>query len=462
MLPPQITKDLRRVALRNFQEGLVDCNSVVVVTNRHLRLYWSVMDETDLSGRIALLRLALKGLQDEELQEVAELTAFHTYPPNLVLCQEGAHGDVLYIVAQGNVVISKKMIEGEEDRVLRLGGRGEIVGEMALIQSAPRAATVRTTTECTVLEMKKADFETILQRSPRMAIDIIRITLDRLRANDQRMIADLQKTNQVLRQLDRNKLEFIQIAAHELRTPLTVLKGYANLMRSFPETQTNTVLGEVTDGILKGTDRIHEVVNMMLDLTRIGSETWKVSPVPVPLKRIIDNLVQGFEKSTTERRILLTVQHAEGTPVIQGDPDLIQKALYQLIVNAIKYTPDGGKILVTTRPTVMEDNTPCAEVAVRDRGIGLDAEHHDLIFEKFYQVGEVALHSSGKTTFKGGGPGLGLALVRGVARAHGGKVWVESAGHDEVNFTGSTFYLLLPITPMAQHPRSEMESNKTA
>ena len=81
------------------------------------------------------------------------------------------------------------------------------------------------------------------------------------------------------------------------------------------------------------------------------------------------------------------------------------------------------------------------------RGIGLDAEHHDLIFEKFYQVGDVALHSSGKTTFKGGGPGLGLALVRGVARAHGGKVWVESAGHDEVNFTGSTFYLMLPLLP---------------
>jgi signal transduction histidine kinase len=103
--------------------------------------------------------------------------------------------------------------------------------------------------------------------------------------------------------------------------------------------------------------------------------------------------------------------------------------------------------MVTTRPTVMEDDSPCVEIAVRDRGIGLDAEHHDLIFEKFYQVGEVALHSSGKTTFKGGGPGLGLALVRGVAHAHGGKVWVESAGHDEVNFTGSTFYLLLPLAP---------------
>jgi signal transduction histidine kinase len=406
-----------------------------------------LMNATLTYDKIALLRLALKGLEDNELQEVADLTELRTYPPNYVLCHEGAYEDVLYIIAEGNVVISKKIVEGEEDRVLRVGERGDVVGEMALIQSVPRAATVRTTTECTVLEMEKRDFEVILQRSPRMAIEIIRITLDRLRANDQRMIHDLQKTNQVLRQLDRNKLEFIQIAAHELRTPLTVLNGFVNVMRTFPEITANPALGEVVDGIINGTNRMHKVVNMMLDLTRIGSEYMKVASEPVPLKRIIEDLVREFEETTTARHIQLSVLHAPGTPEIKGDPSLIHKALYQLIVNAIKYTPDGGKVMITARPTVMEDDSPCVEIAVRDRGIGLDAEHHDLIFEKFYQVGEVALHSSGKTTFKGGGPGLGLALVRGVARAHGGRVWVESAGHDEVNFTGSTFYLLLPLAP---------------
>jgi len=405
------------------------------------------MDETRTYDKIFLLRLAFRDLEDEELEEVAGLTELRTYPPGHILCQEGAYEDVLYIVAEGGIVISKKIVDGEEEQILRVGGRGDVVGEMALIQDAPRAATVRTTTECTVLEMEKQDFETILRRSPRMAIDIIRITLDRIRANDQKMIAELQKTNKVLRQLDRNKLEFIQIAAHELRTPLTVLKGYANVLHSLPETGTNSTLREVTEGVLKGTERIHEVVNMMLDLTRIGSESLKVASLPVPLKGIIDELVIHFRKALTERRVNLTVMHAEGTPLIKGDPGLIKKALYQLIVNAIKYTPDDGRVLVTTRPSVMDDHTPCVEIAIRDRGIGLDAQHLDLVFEKFYTVGEVALHSSGKTTFKGGGPGLGLALVRGVAQAHGGKVWVESAGHDEVNFTGSTFYLVLPIAP---------------
>jgi signal transduction histidine kinase len=406
-----------------------------------------MMSDTRTYDKIYLLRLAFKGLEDHELQEVAALTKLRTYPPDYVLCQEGAYEDVLYIIADGQIVITQKLIEGEEDRVLRIGGRGDVVGEMGLIQSAPRAATVRTTSECTVLEMEKKDFETILSRSPRMAMEIIRITLDRLRSNDQRAIRDLQKTNKILRQLDRNKLEFIMIAAHELRTPLTVLNGYVNVMRSIPETQANASLAEVTDGILKGTNRMHKVVNMMLDLTRIGSESLKVASEPVPIERIIHDLVRDLEQAAAERNIQFSVTHAEETPEIKGDPPLIQKALYQLMVNAIKYTPDGGKILLTTRPSVMEDNSPSLEIAVRDRGIGIDAEHHDLIFEKFYQVGAVGLHSSGKTTFKGGGPGLGLALVRGVARAHGGKVWVESAGHDEVNLTGSTFYLMLPLEP---------------
>jgi signal transduction histidine kinase len=404
------------------------------------------MDETPLYDKIALLRLAFQGLEEPELQEMADLTELRTYPPGYVLCREGAFEQVFYIVADGKVEITKRLIEGEEERLLRIGGRGDMVGEMALIQNAARAATVRTVTGVTVLEMEKSDFETILSRSPRMAMDIIRITLDRIRANDQKMIADLQHTNQVLRQLDRNKLEFIQVAAHELRTPLTVLKGYVKMLGSFPVITENSTLGNVLAGVLKGADRMHEVVNLMLDVARIDAATLKVAIGPVPLKRLVNDLVHDIEK-ISDRPILISTQYAEEDLIIHGDPTLIHKALYQLAVNAIKYTPDGGRVTITTRPVMMDHHIPAVEIAVRDTGIGLDPEHHELVFEKFYQVGSVDLHSSGKTTFKGGGPGLGLAIVRGVARAHSGKAWVESAGHDEVNYTGSTFYLQLPVNP---------------
>jgi signal transduction histidine kinase len=405
------------------------------------------MSEARTHDKIFLLRLAFKGLQDDELQEMASLSRFSSYPAGYVLCHEGVEEDVFYIIAEGSVVITQKLSEGEGERILRIGGKGDVVGEMALIQSVPRSATVRATSACTMLEMEKQDFETILSRSPHLAMEIVRITLDRIRVNDQAAIADLQRTNKILRQLDRNKLEFIQVAAHELRTPLTVLKGYVDLLASFPAVKTEAALVEVLDGIANGASRMHEVVNMMLDVSRMDAETLQVAIVPVLVKRLVNDLVRSFEKTAAGRKIEITAQHAEDTPTIQGDPTLIQKALSHLIVNAIKFTPDGGKVTLLTRPVHLDEKTPGVEIAVRDTGIGLDPEHHELVFEKFYQVGSVSIHSSGKTTFKGGGPGLGLAIVRGVARAHGGKVWVESAGHDEVRFPGSTFYLQLPLNP---------------
>ena len=404
------------------------------------------MNDTTNLNKIPFLQLAFQGLEENELQDIAELTEFCTYPPDHVLCQEGELEDVFYIIAEGNVIISKKVGEEKTERVLRLGEKGDIVGEMSMIQNLPRSATVRTTTECTVLEMERQDFEAILSSNPRMAIDIIRITLDRMRANDKTMIEDLQKSNKILRQLDRNKLEFIQVAAHELRTPLTVLKGYVNVLRSFAGTDANASLGDVIQGIFKGTDRITEVVNLMLDVTRIDSDSLKAASVPVSLKHVIEDLTKkGLSDAAAERGIKIILEHPDEAPYFQGDPGLIQKALYQLIVNAIKYTPDDGTVTVSTRVTTMDEDIPCVEIAVKDTGIGLDAEHHELIFEKFYQVGGVELHSSGKTTFKGGGPGLGLAIVRGVARAHNGKIWVESSGNDEKKIPGSTFYLQLPL-----------------
>lgn len=405
------------------------------------------MDATQTFDKISLLRLAFDGLAQEELEEMESLTHLCTYPQGHLLCREGAYEDVFYILADGDALVTKNISQQEGERILRIAGRGDLIGEMALIQNAPRSATVRTITDCTVLEMNKSDFEAMLGRSPSMAINIVRTTLDRMRENDQAAIQHLQNTNKILRQLDRNKLEFIQVAAHELRTPLTVVKGYLNMLRSSPDLKANAALTEVMEGIVKGADRMHEVVNTMLDVTRIDSDSLKLRAVPTPIKRIIQDAVQEFVPAAAERSIQLSAELDAETPTINGDPVLIQKALSHLIVNAIKYTPNGGSVTVTSHPALTEEGQPAAEICVRDTGIGLDAEHHELIFEKFYQVGAVTLHSSGRTTFKGGGPGLGLAIVRGVARAHGGRVWVDSSGHDETRFPGATFYLQLPVDP---------------
>jgi signal transduction histidine kinase len=293
--------------------------------------------------------------------------------------------------------------------------------------------------------MDKPHFETMLARSPRMALDIIRITLDRLRENDQMMIADLQKANKVLRQLDRNKTEFIDVVAHELRTPLTVLKGYSNLLNASLEIKEHPTLSSVAEGIQNGADRIHLIVNTILDVTRIDNNELPLRRAPILLKQLILEVISGLTKAASERTIELVHIPETELPLLQGDPAMIHKALYHLIVNAIKYTPDGGTVTVSTHTDRMGNEAQGILIKVNDNGIGLDAEHHDLVFEKFYQAGHAAIHSSGTTSFKGGGPGLGLAIVRGVARAHGGKTWVESTGENELTFPGSTFYLWLPL-----------------
>jgi signal transduction histidine kinase len=401
--------------------------------------------------KVGIIRRAFPNLDDEELGYMDSVTRVCNYPAGYILCREGEYEDVFYIIAHGQATITIKISDSEGERTVRNVGQGDVVGEMALIQDAPRAATVRALTDCAVLEMRKPDFEAMLQRSPRMALSLIRSTLDRMRANDQMAIQDLQRTNKVLRMLDRNKLEFIQVAAHELRTPLTVLKGYVNVLKLSQGIKGNAALTEVLEGIEKGADRMHGVVNAMLDVTRIDSDNLRILPVPVPLKSVINDVATDLQRAAdaASRALTITTAHDPDTPNINADPTLIQKALHHLVVNAIKYTPDGGAITISTRPVILEDGRPGVEISVKDTGIGLDREHQELVFEKFYQVGSVALHSSGKVAYKAGGSGLGLAIVRGVARAHGGKVWAESAGHDEVNFPGSIFFLQLPVNPSA-------------
>ena len=128
-----------------------------------------------------------------------------------------------------------------------------------------------------------------------------------------------------------------------------------------------------------------------------------------------------------------------------ADSELLKKAIDHVVVNAIKYTPDGGSIIISAE--VVDDSRlgKCAELRIKDTGIGIDLEHHKIIFEKLFQLGKVELHSSSRTNYKGGGAGLGLAIASGIIKALQGTIWVESNGHDEENFHGSTFFIRLPL-----------------
>lgn len=263
-----------------------------------------------------------------------------------------------------------------------------------------------------------------------------------------RLYGELNTAYQTLERLDKTKSDFIDVAAHELRTPLTVIKGYTQVLAAMPLLAKDQQASQLLEGVVAGATRLQEIVNSMLDVTKIDSQTLRMRCERIGLANIIERVHTEFESALRERRLTLTVTGIDDLPLIEADPALLFKVFYHLVVNAIKYTPDGGAITVSGTFVPCEKyemGQDAIEVVVSDTGIGIDPAHHELIFEKFYQTGEVAVHSSGRTKFKGGGPGLGLAIVKGIVLAHGGRVWVESEGYDEVRCPGSRFFVRLPL-----------------
>jgi signal transduction histidine kinase len=274
-------------------------------------------------------------------------------------------------------------------------------------------------------------------------IGVLANTFDEMTENLQQRTLELEETNRILEQMDRTKMRFIQVSAHELRTPLTLVQGYAQMMQM--KAVGNKDLEKYANGIQDGTSRMVDIIDSMLDVSRIDSNLLEVTYVKTEMESLIEKVRLAFEPALAERGILFSAEGFAGLPVIQSDENLLYKVFYHVIGNAIKYTPNGGRITVRARTLRDREDRPEVEITIKDTGIGVDPQYHELVFEKFFQTGDVLLHSSGKTKFKGGGPGLGLAIARGIVNAHHGRIWLESPGHNEETCPGTMVYIRLPV-----------------
>lgn len=259
----------------------------------------------------------------------------------------------------------------------------------------------------------------------------------------------IQDAYEQLEKLDKNKSEFITVVSHELRTPLTIMRGYNQMLLRDPDIQANEMHYSLVSGIQAGTGRMHDIINNMLEVAKIDNKSLKLVTESVDLCALISKVCHQFVQDLADRNLTINSDLLCNLPPVEADPDAMEKVFYHLIMNAIKYTPDGGTIsiigkLFETETENVDLPGEGVEIIVQDTGIGIDPDLQDLIFTKFYQTGEVALHSSAKTTFKGGGPGLGLAISKGIVEAHQGKIWAESPGHDEGENPGSAFHVVLP------------------
>jgi signal transduction histidine kinase/DNA-binding LacI/PurR family transcriptional regulator len=259
-------------------------------------------------------------------------------------------------------------------------------------------------------------------------------------------VDELNSAYNTLAKLDKNKSDFIQVAAHELRTPLTVIKGYMGMMKVSPAIQNNPTLMQAMDGVLQGTERLHQIVNSMLDVARLENQVLAPHLEAVTLGPILRLIQKDYAADLAARNLELKIDtDINSVPLILADSELLLKAIDNVVVNAIKFTPDGGSIIISAGMVKLDGRGDFCEIRVRDTGIGIDPANHTIVFEKLYQLGKVELHSSGRTKFKGGGPGLGLAIAAGIIKAHKGKIWVESPGYDEEKLPGSTFFIQIPL-----------------
>ena len=259
----------------------------------------------------------------------------------------------------------------------------------------------------------------------------------------QKKIDQINQEQSSLEQLEKSKSDFISIAAHELKTPLTLMEGYSAMLRDLLEQK--KIYDEhillLVDGMDSGSRRLREIISDMIDVSLIDNELLALSFQPTWMFKLLLRVKEHFEEPVQSRRMTLEVLRFSGDDIaIFCDGERVFQAISNVVSNAIKYTPDGGRIKIEGRQ--LHD---FIEIAIIDNGIGIDPHDQIKIFDKFQAVGEVSLHSSGKLKFKGGGPGLGLPISKGIIEAHGGRIWVESEGYDEAACPGSEFHILLPI-----------------
>jgi PAS domain S-box-containing protein len=278
---------------------------------------------------------------------------------------------------------------------------------------------------------------------------------------EREILANLERSAADLARLNKMKDSFLGLASHELKTPLTVIMGYSELILSEMAAKVDPVVLEMMKNISTASARLDNIVKDMVDVSMIDERRLHLRLEDVNVNRLIEAAVNelGFFFSMRNQEI---VSHLDDTiPVIRGDGLRLMQLLSNIFGNAIKFTPDGGRITVTSSAKYLlrssqgggarkQEQCLYVEITIRDTGIGIDREDQFRIFDKFYEVGNIEEHSSGKVAFKAKGAGLGLAIAKGIVEMHGGEIWVESPGYDPHACPGSSFHIFLPVTPVAE------------
>lgn len=261
----------------------------------------------------------------------------------------------------------------------------------------------------------------------------------------------LENAKLELEKMDSIKTDFVTIASHELRTPLAQIRGYTDILDSLNDSGAlqKGQANQLVQSLRKSTERMEELISAMLDVSQLDVNSMDLRFVRTTPEIVIRLALEPLRDAFEQRKQSLQRVGLQGLPHIQADMQRLVQAFRNIIINAIKYTPDGGSIEISARlePATSPDKKETILFSFKDTGIGINAKDHFLIFQKFYRGFDTQLHSTGMTKFLGAGPGLGLTIAKGIIEGHGGEIWVESAGQNLETFPGTTFHVRLPILP---------------
>ena len=278
------------------------------------------------------------------------------------------------------------------------------------------------------------------ERGQALHLDGVVLDITRRRQAEEQLAQanrSLQEVNERLRAALQAKDMMIQNVSHELRTPLTIIQGYIELFA-------NGVLGPLEPGqsqalqiMERQAGRLHFMVSRLLTLQTF--EPGALHRRPVALGMWLERALVPWRTRGAAQHVEITLEVEKGLPVVHIDSNYLGQVIENLLDNAIKFSPNGGRVVV--RAAAADDARTMVVVSVCDQGIGLAADQLESIFQRFYQV-------DGSMTRPFGGLGIGLALCREIIEGHGGRMWAESPGPG----CGSTLYFTLPAAPSGGEP----------
>ena len=228
-----------------------------------------------------------------------------------------------------------------------------------------------------------------------------------------------------MKELEKIRQDFVANVSHELRTPLTTIKGYAETL--LEGALKEDVASQFVQVIQRHTDRLTKIVEDLLTLSKIESREFQLKREKVSIDELFENVLDIVKEAAERKRITLSRVEISSFLDVIADRHSLEQVLVNLLDNAIKYTPEGGKVTISGS----EKDPREVEISVQDNGIGIPKEDLPRIFERFYRV------DKGRSQ-ELGGTGLGLSIVKHLVQAHGGRIWVESQMGK-----GTTFYFTL-------------------